>query len=86
MTTYYIKLKKKWVSPKGKIYNDNCGFCVKDIDFNFIKRFFDNKDLIIEEILIRARTHKRPIYKGNNCEECIKTLSNYLEGRNTNEK
>lgn len=80
MTNYYIKLTKKWIGPSGEIYKDNCGFCVKDLHTDLVKNYFTNKSIIIEEIIVRKRNAKRPIYKGNNYDDYVKALEKYLEG------
>ena len=65
---YYVKFTKYDVY-RGNIYQDNCGFCVKDLHSYSIKRPFDSENTVVENLVVKEIKANKIIYQGNDYQE-----------------
>lgn len=65
----FIVIFKKHKVYGNKRFNDNCVFCCKSLDSKAIKRPFENKYTVVDELIIKTKKDKKIIYKGNDYEE-----------------
>lgn len=79
MTNYYVKFKKVRIGSNGKEYQDNSGFCFKELKSECIKRQFNRGFIRIDEMIVRPRFSKQIIYKGNNYQEYLKAVDEWFE-------
>ena len=65
---YYVKFTKYDVyrgsNGKEMRYQDNCGFCVKDLHSYSIKRPFDSDNTVVENLLVKEIKTNKIIYQG----------------------
>ena len=70
---YYVKFTKYDVyrgsNGKEMRYQDNCGFCVKDLHSYSIKRPFDSENTIVENLVVKEIKTNKIIYQGNDYQE-----------------
>lgn len=71
---YYVKFTKCNVFMVGndgekKVFQDNCGFCVKDLHSYSIKRPFDSNNIIVENLVVKEIKTNKIIYQGNDYQE-----------------
>lgn len=70
---YYVKFTKydvyKGSNGKEMRYQNNCGFCVKDLHSYSIKRPFDSDDIVVENLVIKEIKTNKIIYQGNDYQE-----------------
>lgn len=75
---YYVKFTKYDVyrgsNGKEMRYQDNCGFCVKDLHSYSIKRPFDNENTVVENLVVKEIKTNKIIYQGNSYEEYLKVI------------
>ena len=81
---FYVKFTK-YDSYKGKNgvemrYQNNCGFCVKDLHSYSIKRPFDSENTVVEYLVVKEIKTNKIIYQGNSYEEYLKVI-----GESTND-
>ena len=77
---YYVRFTK-YDTYKGKNgvemrYQDNCGFCVKDLHSYSIKRPFDEENMVVENLLVKDLKTNKIIYQGNDYNEFLKEIPN----------
>lgn len=75
---YYVRFTKYDVygGNKGKEmrYQNNCGFCVKDLYSYSIKRPFDSDNIVVENLVVKDMETNKIIYQGNNYQEYLGTI------------
>ena len=65
---YYVKFTKYNVF-RDSIYQDNCGFCVKDLHSDSIKRPFNSINTVVENLVVKEIKTNKIIYQGNDYQE-----------------
>lgn len=70
---YYVKFTKYNVF-RGSIYQDNCGFCVKDLHSDSIKRPFYSINTVVENLVVKEIKTNKIIYQGESYEEYLKVI------------
>ena len=55
-------------------YQNNCGFCVKDLHSYSIKRPFDNENTVVENLVVKEIKTNKIIYQGKDYEEYLKVI------------
>ena len=65
---YYVRFTK-YDAYCGNIYQNNCGFCVSDLNSYSIKRPFDNENTVVENLVVKDLQTKKVIYQGQNYNE-----------------
>lgn len=73
---YYVRFTKQSVIGKDYKYQDNCGFCVKDLHSYSIKRPFDSDRTIVENLLVKDLKTNKIIYQGKDYNEFLKEIPN----------
>lgn len=75
---YYVKFTKYDVyrgsNGKEMRYQDNCGFCVKDLHSYSIKRPFDSDNTVVENLVVKEIKTNKIIFQGESYEEYLKVL------------
>lgn len=76
---YYVKFTKCNVfmvdnNGEKKVFQDNCGFCVKDLHSYSIKRPFDSNNIIVENLVVKEIKTNKIIYQGESYEEYLKVI------------
>ena len=78
---YYVKFTKYDVyrgsNGKEMRYQNNCGFCVRDLYSHSIKRPFDSENTVVESLMVRTIKTKKIIYQGNDYNEYLKAIGSY---------
>lgn len=59
---------------KKKVFQDNCGFCVKDLHSYSIKRPFDSDRVVVENLVVKEIKTNKIIYQGNDYDEFLKEI------------
>ena len=70
---YYVKFTKYDVC-RGTCYQNNCGFCVKDLHSYSIKRPFDSDNTVVENLVVKEIKTNKIIYQGKSYEEYLKVI------------
>lgn len=75
---YYVKFTKYDVyggnNGKEMRYQNNCGFCVGSLLSKSIARPFENRYVVVEEMVVKYRKSNKIIYKGKDYEEYLKIV------------
>lgn len=70
---YYIRFTKYDIyrgnNSKEMRYQNNCGFCVNDLNSYSIKRPFDNENTVVENLMVKDLQTKKVIYQGKDYNE-----------------
>ena len=77
---YYVKFTKYDVyggnNGKEMRYQNNCGFCVKNLHSYSIKRPFDNENTVVENLVVKEIKTNKIIYQGKDYVEFLKEKEN----------
>lgn len=74
---YYVKFTKSRTfigGNSGMTFQDNCGFCVKDLNSESIKRPFLEENTIVENLMIKEIKTNKVIYVGKDYQEFLETI------------
>lgn len=74
---YYVRFAKHRTfvgGNSGMTFQDNCGFCVKDLNSESIKRPFIEENTIVENLMVKEIKTNKVIYVGNDYQEFLETI------------
>ena len=74
---YYVRFAKHRTfigGNSGMTFQDNCGFCVKDLNSESIKRPFIEENTIVEKLMVKEIKTNKVIYVGNDYQEFLETI------------
>lgn len=73
---YYVRFTKHRTfigGNSGMTFQDNCGFCVKDLNSESIKRPFLEENTIVENLMVKEIKTNKVLYVGNDYQEFLET-------------
>ena len=79
---YYVRFTKHRTfvgGNSGMTFQDNCGFCVKDLNSESIKRPFLEENTIVEKLMVKEIKTNKVIYVGNDYKEFLETVGGKKE-------
>ena len=75
---YMVKFEKDFVYG-DKVYPNNAHFCIKDLKTHKLVRYFTSDHIKVKQMIVYKLKSKEIIYKGNNYDDYLKAVEEYLK-------